>query len=106
MTIEIMKMNYEEQTPYILVDHQTPVMNSLPFHRVFVGNKLVKKELKQHNGIENVMNIAFEKEPDSSTGDVLDWSLRDLEFSVVVLAKDKIFVKGMHLWLMVVGVIE
>ena len=86
--------HYEEQTPYILLDNVTPLMNSLPYDRAFLVNKRIMKVLKKHEcnaEIQNLMNIAFTKP-----------QLVD----VVVLSHDRAFIKGQFIWLVVVGIKE
>ncbi|WP_281549754.1 hypothetical protein [Kluyvera cryocrescens] len=81
--------HYEGKTPYILLNGITPFMNSLPYHKLLLTNKLIKKNLKQYPS-EHLMNIAFEKPQDVKTGDVLSWTLDDLVMKVTVLTNDKI----------------
>lgn len=108
--IDIMSQHYDEsQTPYILLDNVTPVMNSLPFNRALMGNKKLKKVLHDHevnDKVQDIMNIAFEKPQQLLVGEVVDWSMRGVELNVVVLSHDKAFVKGTYVWLSVVGIIE
>lgn len=107
--IEIMQQHYEEQTPYILVDNVTPLMNSLPYDRGFMGNKKLKKVLKSHEyneQVQYIMNIAFEKPQDLKEGEVVEWQLRDLLMDVVVLSHERVFVKGTFVWLSIVGIKE
>lgn len=107
--IDQMSLHYEEQTPYILVDNVTPLMNSLPFPRGYMGNKKLKKVLREHSAndnVQNIMNIAFQKPQDLNIGDIVDWSLRGIDLNVVVLSHEKAFVKGTYVWMVVVGIIE
>lgn len=95
--------HYEGKTPYILVNGNTPFMNSLPYHSCLLTNKLIKKTLKKYQS-DHLMNIAFDKPQAVKVGDVLSWSLDDLVMNVTVLTNDKIFVKGVYSYLVVVSI--
>ncbi|MDA8518695.1 hypothetical protein [Citrobacter sp. Igbk 16] len=107
--IEIMKEHYGEQTPYILVDNVTPMMNSLPFQRGFLGNKKLKKILKNHelnDSVQYIMNIAFTTPQQLEIGEVIEWSMKDLNLEVIVLSHERAFVKGTYVWIVVAGIKE
>lgn len=104
-----MQQHYKEETPYILVDNVTPMMNSLPFERGFMGNKKLKKVLKNHeynDQVKYIMNIAFTKPQELEVGELIEWRMRDLVMEVVVLSHERAFVKGTYVWLVVVGIKE
>lgn len=101
--------HYEEQTPYILLDNVTPLMNSLPYDRAFLVNKRIMKVLKKHEcnaEIQNLMNIAFTQPQLVEIGEIVEWSHSDLSMDVVVLSHDRAFIKGQFIWLVVVGIKE
>ncbi|MDV0678302.1 hypothetical protein VC636_25580 [Citrobacter freundii] len=108
--IELMQQHYEEQTPYILVDHVTPTFNSLPYSKALMGNKKTNKVLKKSkykDSVQTIMNIAFDKLQECvSVNDVIDWSLCGVEMKVVVLETNTVFVKGQTFWFFIVGIIE
>lgn len=108
--VDIMSQHYDETiTPYIVLDNATPIMNSLPFNRALMGNKKLKKILRDHevnDTVQDIMNIAFQHEQQLEVGDVVEWRLRDVVLNVVVLSHDKAFVKGVYVWVSTVGIIE
>ncbi|HGK4843941.1 TPA: hypothetical protein ACJ2XA_004286 [Kluyvera georgiana] len=97
--------HYEGKTQEILVNSTTPFMNSLPYHKCLLTNKLIKRALKQYPA-EHLMNIAFEKPQAMNIGDSLTWTLEDIVLDVTVLSNDKIFVKGNNYYLVVVAINE
>lgn len=102
-----MAQHYEEKTQNITVDHVTPFMNSLPYNKMLLGNKKIKKELREHSNVSNLMNIAFEKPQNTLTiGETITWSLDGIEIDVVVLSQDRMFIKGMYVWGVIVAIID
>ena len=97
--------HYEGKTQEILVNSTTPFMNSLPYHKCLLTNKLTKKALKQYP-TEHLMNIAFEQPQTMKIGDSLTWTLEDVVLDITVLSNNKIFVKGNHYYLVVVAINE
>lgn len=105
--VNIMAQHYEDKTQHILVDHVTPFMNSLPYNKMLLGNKKIKKELRQHSNVSNLMNIAFEKPQNALTiGDTVTWSLDGIDVDVVVLSHDRMFIKGRYVWAVTVAIID
>lgn len=97
--------HYEGKTQDIRVNDITPFMNSLPYHKCLLTNKLIKKNLKQYPA-EHLMNIAFEKPQAMNIGDSLTWTLEDVVLDITVLSNDKIFVRGNNYYLVVVAINE
>ena len=97
--------HYEGKTQEILVNSTTPFMNSLPYHKCLLTNKLIKKTLKQYP-TEHLMNIAFEQPQTMKIGDSLTWTLEDVVLDITVLSNNKILVKGNHYYLVVVAINE
>ena len=52
------------------------------------------------------MNVMFETKKALRTGVTYTWSLRDMEFNVVLLDKTELFVKGKRFYAYCIGIIE
>ncbi|GAK26644.1 hypothetical protein SLIQ_08210 [Serratia liquefaciens FK01] len=52
------------------------------------------------------MNIIFEKEQQLELGSMYQWSLFDVERTIVVIDKTRLFVKGRYFWVYSTGIIK
>ncbi|HAV1973412.1 TPA: hypothetical protein JG946_003772 [Enterobacter hormaechei subsp. steigerwaltii] len=101
-----LEAHFEGETPYITLDGHTPYANSKPIENMFM-NKQVKKELKNSGyKCSHFMNVIYEKKKALRKGDTYTWKLRDMEFNVVLLGKAELFVKGKHVYVYCVGIME
>lgn len=101
-----MEEHFEGQTPYIQMNGETPFANSKPFDQCFIG-KHIKKELRNTEyECKSFMNVIFERRKALRLRDTYTWKLRDVEFNVVLLGKTDLFVKGKHVFVYCVGIVE
>ncbi|MGX1957365.1 hypothetical protein [Serratia proteamaculans] len=110
------EQHYEDDTRSILINDLVPDGNSLPTNICFLGQKfkkLLKKQLKLINeelemevDVQETMNIIFEKEQQLELGSMYQWSLFDVERTIVVIDKTKLFVKGKYFWVYSTGILK
>lgn len=98
--------HFEGETPYIMMNGETPFANSKPIDQCYMG-KHIKKELKKTEyKCNSFMNVIYDRKKSLRIGDTYTWSLRDMEFNVVLVGKTDLFVKGKHVFVYCVVIIE
>lgn len=98
--------HFEGETPYIQLNGETPLVNGKPTQTCFLNKQLAKTLKKSEYTCEQYMNVCFDRKKALRTGDTYTWSLREMEFNVVLLGKTELFVKGMRVYAYIVGIIE
>ncbi|EPC0896008.1 hypothetical protein ACRV5G_000669 [Enterobacter hormaechei] len=98
--------HFEGETPYIQLNGETPFANSKPIQNCFMNKKVKKEFSKSGYSSNSYMNVMFERKKALRTGDTYTWSLRDMEFNVVLLDKTELFVKGKRFYAYCIGIIE
>lgn len=98
--------HFEDETPYIQLDGNTPFANGKPTLTCFLNKQLVKTLKKSGYECNQYMNVCFQSKKALRTGDTYTWKLRQLEFNVVLIGKTVLFVKGMRVYAFIVGIIE
>ncbi|WP_413502217.1 hypothetical protein [Serratia proteamaculans] len=108
--------HYEDDTRSILINDLVPDGNSLPTNVCFLRQKykkLLKQQLKLINeeldievDVKETMNIIFEKEQQLELGSMYQWSLFDVERTIVVIEKTRLFVKGKYFWVYSTGILK
>ncbi|WP_413504089.1 hypothetical protein [Serratia grimesii] len=108
--------HYEDDTRSILINDLVPDGNSLPNNVCFLGQKykkrlkqqlkLINEELEMEVDVQETMNIIFEKEQQLELGSMYQWSLFDVERTIVVIDKTRLFVKGKYFWVYSTGILK
>ncbi|WP_312229008.1 hypothetical protein [Pseudescherichia sp.] len=103
-------MNFDEHygdlTEEITLAGITPVANSLPIQKCFLGKKFQKAIKNSDHEITTFMNVGFEKPQIFENGSVLTWSMQGQNLDVFVIDSKQLFVKGRNFWVYAVGIIE
>lgn len=98
--------HYEEQTAYITLNGVTPVANSMPIEKCFLGKKFQKILKKETFTVNYYMNVCYDKPQEFIDGSMMIWKLREEETNVFLIESKKLFVKGKHIWVYCVGIVE
>lgn len=98
--------HYGELTEDITLSGVTPVANSFPIQKCFLGKKFQKAIKNSEHEINTFMNVCFDKPQTFQNGAVLTWSLQGQNLDVILIDSKQLFVKGRNFWVYAVGIIE
>ncbi|ROP61618.1 hypothetical protein EDF81_0089 [Enterobacter sp. BIGb0383] len=98
--------HYEEQTAYITLGGETPIANSMPINKCFLGKKFQKILKNEGLTVNCFMNVCYDKSQSFTEGTIMKWKLREEEIDVYLIESKKLFIKGKHIWAYCVGIVE
>ncbi|HBA9707714.1 TPA: hypothetical protein ACSTL3_000360 [Escherichia coli] len=96
----------ETQVQDIKMNGIKPFYNSLPYDRSYITNKKIKKEIKSRPDINSFMTVGYLSDHHFKTDTVVPWSIGVFETNVLIVDKVKAFIKGNHVWLYTVGLLD